>query len=194
MKRRKNWKLHARGIPEVQGGGERSWLLDKRMADGRFDLKKLAARTLTQRVMIWVTFSVVTTKSLSALRKQNGSPILSLRICVSLWGLKSNESGPNSCGRLSFIITWAIWVRPGGSTRVNAGGSFPQLSNCFLSSMMIRSQLRLFATQCGLRRYGRTGIGFTVTAAGSSPVKNQLNRLAQFHLWRWLIRRFCGFS
>jgi ribonucleoside-diphosphate reductase alpha chain len=77
---------------------------------------------------------VVTNKNRYALRKNSGAPIETpqfthMRIAM---GLSYNEEDPTAAAltfyeHMSDLIMW-----PGGSTRVNAGGAFPQLSNCFL--------------------------------------------------------------
>ena len=63
---------------------------------------------------------------------------------------------------------------PGGSTRVNAGGSFPQLSNCFL--LEVQDDMESIAksvrdTMWIAKGTGGIGIGFTKLRAAGSPVK-----------------------
>jgi ribonucleoside-diphosphate reductase alpha chain len=63
---------------------------------------------------------------------------------------------------------------PGGSTRVNAGGAFPQLSNCFLINVdddmdSIAKSVR--DTMFIAKGTGGIGIGFTKLRAMGSPVK-----------------------
>ena len=63
---------------------------------------------------------------------------------------------------------------PGGSTRVNAGGAFPQLSNCFLINVdddmeSIAQSVR--DTMFIAKGTGGIGIGFTKLRAAGSPVK-----------------------
>ena len=77
---------------------------------------------------------MVTNKNRYALRKQNGSPIETpqfthMRIAM---GLSYNESDPTTAAIEFYNHMSNLEYVPGGSTRVNAGGSFPQLSNCFL--------------------------------------------------------------
>ena len=62
---------------------------------------------------------------------------------------------------------------PGGSTRVNAGGAFPQLSNCFL--MNVDDDMESIArsvrdTMFIAKGTGGIGIGFTKLRASGSPV------------------------
>ena len=68
-------KLHAREFPKFVKAAVKEGLLDKRMADGRFDLKKLAAELDPARDDLSKYLGVVTNKNRYALRKQNGSPI-----------------------------------------------------------------------------------------------------------------------
>ena len=63
---------------------------------------------------------------------------------------------------------------PGGSTRVNAGGSFPQLSNCFLLNVdddMESIAKAVRDTMWIAKGTGGIGIGFTKLRAAGSPVK-----------------------
>ena len=169
-------KLHAREFPKFVKAGVKEGLLDKRMADGRFDLKKLAAELDPARDDLSKYLGVVTNKNRYALRKQNGSPIETpqfthMRIAM---GLSYNESDPTTAAIEFYNHMSNLEYVPGGSTRVNAGGSFPQLSNCFLLNVdddMESIAKAVRDTMWIAKGTGGIGIGFTKLRAAGSPVK-----------------------
>ena len=169
-------KLHAREFPKFVKAAVKDGLLDERMSDGRFDLKKLGEALEPARDDLSKYLGVITNRNRYALRKQNGEPLETpqfthMRIAM---GLSYNEKNPteaaidfyNHMSRLEYV--------PGGSTRVNAGGSFPQLSNCFLLNVdddmeSIAKSVR--DTMWIAKGTGGIGIGFTKLRAAGSPVK-----------------------
>ncbi|MCP9454085.1 MAG: ribonucleoside-diphosphate reductase subunit alpha [Candidatus Nanosynbacter sp. P11B_S7_bin.28.1] len=169
-------KLHAREFPKFIKIAVKEGLLDKRMADGRFDLKKLAAELDPARDDLSKYLGVVTNKNRYALRKQNGSPIETpqfthMRIAM---GLSYNESDPTTAAIEFYNHMSNLEYVPGGSTRVNAGGSFPQLSNCFLLNVdddMESIAKAVRDTMWIAKGTGGIGIGFTKLRAAGSPVK-----------------------
>ena len=169
-------KLHAREFPKFVKAAVKEGLLDKRMADGRFDLKKLAAELDPARDDLSKYLGVVTNKNRYALRKQNGSPIETpqfthMRIAM---GLSYNESDPTAAAIEFYNHMSNLEYVPGGSTRVNAGGSFPQLSNCFLLNVdddMESIAKAVRDTMWIAKGTGGIGIGFTKLRAAGSPVK-----------------------
>ena len=169
-------KLHAREFPKFIKAAVKDGLLDKRMADGRFDLKKLAAELDPARDDLSKYLGVVTNKNRYALRKQNGSPIETpqfthMRIAM---GLSYNESDPTAAAIEFYNHMSNLEYVPGGSTRVNAGGSFPQLSNCFLLNVdddMESIAKAVRDTMWIAKGTGGIGIGFTKLRAAGSPVK-----------------------
>ena len=169
-------KLHAREFPKFVKAAVKEGLLDKRMADGRFDLKKLAAELDPARDDLSKYLGVVTNKNRYALRKQNGSPIETpqfthMRIAM---GLSYNESDPTTAAIEFYNHMSNLEYVPGGSTRVNAGGSFPQLSNCFLLNVdddMESIAKAVRDTMWIAKGTGGIGIGFTRLRAAGSPVK-----------------------
>ena len=169
-------KLHAREFPKFVKAAVKEGLLDKRMADGRFDLKKLAAELDPARDNLSKYLGVVTNKNRYALRKQNGSPIETpqfthMRIAM---GLSYNESDPTTAAIEFYNHMSNLEYVPGGSTRVNAGGSFPQLSNCFLLNVdddMESIAKAVRDTMWIAKGTGGIGIGFTKLRAAGSPVK-----------------------
>ena len=169
-------KLHAREFPKFVKAAVKEGLLDKRMADGRFDLKKLAAELDPVRDDLSKYLGVVTNKNRYALRKQNGSPIETpqfthMRIAM---GLSYNEADPTAAAIEFYNHMSNLEYVPGGSTRVNAGGSFPQLSNCFLLNVdddMESIAKAVRDTMWIAKGTGGIGIGFTKLRAAGSPVK-----------------------
>jgi len=169
-------KLHAREFPKFIKAAVKDGLLDKRMADGRFDLKKLAAELDPARDDLSKYLGVVTNKNRYALRKQNGSPIETpqfthMRIAM---GLSYNEADPTAAAIEFYNHMSNLEYVPGGSTRVNAGGSFPQLSNCFLLNVdddMESIAKAVRDTMWIAKGTGGIGIGFTKLRAAGSPVK-----------------------
>ena len=169
-------KLHAREFPKFVKAAVKEGLLDKRMADGRFDLKKLAAELDPVRDDLSKYLGVVTNKNRYALRKQNGSPIETpqfthMRIAM---GLSYNEADPTTAAIEFYNHMSNLEYVPGGSTRVNAGGSFPQLSNCFLLNVdddMESIAKAVRDTMWIAKGTGGIGIGFTKLRAAGSPVK-----------------------
>ena len=169
-------KLHAREFPKFVKAAVKEGLLDKRMADGRFDLKNLAAELDPARDDLSKYLGVVTNKNRYALRKQNGSPIETpqfthMRIAM---GLSYNESDPTTAAIEFYNHMSNLEYVPGGSTRVNAGGSFPQLSNCFLLNVdddMESIAKAVRDTMWIAKGTGGIGIGFTKLRAAGSPVK-----------------------
>ena len=169
-------KLHAREFPKFVKAAVKEGLLDKRMADGRFDLKKLAAELDPARDDLSKYLGVVTNKNRYALRKQNGSPIETpqfthMRIAM---GLSYNEADPTTAAIEFYDHMSNLEYVPGGSTRVNAGGSFPQLSNCFLLNVdddMESIAKAVRDTMWIAKGTGGIGIGFTKLRAAGSPVK-----------------------
>ena len=169
-------KLHAREFPKFIKAAVKDGLLDKRMADGRFDLKKLAAELDPARDDLSKYLGVVTNKNRYALRRQNGSPIETpqfthMRIAM---GLSYNETNPTAAAIEFYNHMSNLEYVPGGSTRVNAGGSFPQLSNCFLLNVdddMESIAKAVRDTMWIAKGTGGIGIGFTKLRAAGSPVK-----------------------
>ena len=169
-------KLHAREFPKFVKAAVKEGLLDKCMTDGRFDLKKLAAELDPARDDLSKYLGVVTNKNRYALRKQNGSPIETpqfthMRIAM---GLSYNEADPTTAAIEFYNHMSNLEYVPGGSTRVNAGGSFPQLSNCFLLNVdddMESIAKAVRDTMWIAKGTGGIGIGFTKLRAAGSPVK-----------------------
>lgn len=169
-------KLHEKKFAEYLKLGVNDGLLDERMNSKLFDLKKLSAALDPARDNLSKYLGVVTNKNRYALRKQSGEPLevpqfTHMRIAM---GLSFNAENPTECALDFYHHMSALDYVPGGSTRVNAGGSFPQLSNCFL----IEVQDDMDSIAKGIRDVmwiakGTGGIGISLNKlrAAGSPVK-----------------------
>ncbi len=130
-------KLHADKFVSYVRAGVKSGLLDERMAQASFDLKKLAAAIDPKRDDLLRYLGVVTTRNRYSLRSTDGEllevPQFSLmRVAM---GLAYNEADPTTVALGFYDKMSRLDYLPGGSTRVNAGTKFPQLANCFLMEM-----------------------------------------------------------
>ena len=169
-------KLHAQAFPKFIKDAVKSGLLDVRMGDGRFDLKKIAATLEPAHDELFKYIGVVTNKNRYALRKNSGGPIETpqfthMRIAM---GLSYNEKDPTSAAIDFYEHMARLEYVAGGSTRVNAGGAFPQLSNCFL--MEVQDDMESIAKAVRDTMWiakGTGGIGITMTKlrGAGSPVK-----------------------
>ena len=170
-------KLHVKKFPEYLKFGVKEGLLDKRMADSKvFDIKKLAAALDPSRDGLSKYLGVITNKNRYALRKQNGDPFETpqfthMRIAM---GLSFNEKDPTAAALDFYTHMSNLDYLPGGSTRVNAGGSFPQLSNCFV--IEVQDDMESIAksvrdTMWIAKGTGGIGISMNKLRAMGSPVK-----------------------
>ncbi|MEO5950738.1 MAG: ribonucleoside-diphosphate reductase subunit alpha [Candidatus Saccharimonadales bacterium] len=169
-------KLHEQKFAEYIKKGVKDGLLDIRMGSKLYDLKKLAAALDPSRDNLSKYLGVITNKNRYALRKQSGGPIevpqfTHMRIAM---GLSFNEKDPTAAAIDFYRHMSNLDYVPGGSTRVNAGGSFPQLSNCFL--LEVQDDMESIAK--GVRDVmwiakGTGGIGISLNKlrAAGSPVK-----------------------
>lgn len=169
--------LHAKKFPEYLKFGVKEGLLDVRMADKAvFDIKVLANALDPSRDGLSKYLGVITNKNRYALRKQNGDPIETpqfthMRIAM---GLSFNEKDPTAAALDFYKHMSNLDYLPGGSTRVNAGGSFPQLSNCFVIDVeddmeSIAKSIR--DTMWIAKGTGGIGISMNKLRAAGSPVK-----------------------
>jgi ribonucleoside-diphosphate reductase alpha chain len=170
-------KLHEDKFAEYVKQGVTNGLLDERMSSAKvFNLKKLAKALDPSRDQLSKYLGVITNKNRYALRQQSGAPIevpqfTHMRIAM---GLSFNEEDPTAAAIDFYKHMSNLDYVPGGSTRVNAGGSFPQLSNCFL--LEIQDDMESIAK--GVRDVmwiakGTGGIGISLNKlrAAGSPVK-----------------------
>jgi ribonucleoside-diphosphate reductase alpha chain len=169
-------KLHGKFFPQYLKQGIKDGLLDKRMNDKLFDVKKLAEALDPARDDLSKYLGVITNKNRYSLRKHNGDPLevpqfTHMRIAM---GLSFNEKDPTKAALDFYTHMSNLDYVPGGSTRINAGGAFPQLSNCFLFN--IDDDMESIAkgvrdTMWIAKGTGGIGIGVTKLRAAGSPVK-----------------------
>ena len=170
-------KLHEKKFAEYLKYGVKEGLLDARMADAKlFDIKKLAAALDPSKDHLSKYLGVITNKNRYALRRQNGEPIetpqfTAMRIAM---GLSFNEKDATEAALDFYVHMSSLEYSPGGSTRVNAGGSFPQLSNCFVID--VEDDMESIAksvrdTMWIAKGTGGIGISMTKLRAAGSPVK-----------------------
>ncbi len=170
-------KLHETAFPKYLKEGVASGLLDPRMNDKQlFDIKKLAKALNPDKDDLSKYLGVITNKNRYALRKGSGEPIevpqfTHMRIAM---GLSYNAENPTECALDFYEHMSSLDYVPGGSTRVNAGGAHPQLSNCFLINVDDDMESIVKAvrdTAFIAKGTGGIGIGFTKLRAAGSPVK-----------------------
>lgn len=169
-------KLHEIKFPEFIKDVVEDKLLDPKMVDGRFDLKKLAEALDPEKDDLSKYLGVVTNRNRYALRKKSGDPLETpqfthMRIAM---GLSYDEKDPTAAAIEFYNQMSDLNYVPGGSTRINSGGTYPQLSNCFL--MEVQDDMESIAksvrdTMWIAKGTGGIGIGFTKLRAAGSPVK-----------------------
>lgn len=168
-------KLHEDKFAGYLQNGVDDGLLDKRMIQV-FDIDRLANAIDPTRDGLSTYLGVITNKNRYALRKNSGEAIevpqfTHMRIAM---GLSFNEKDPTSTALDFYEHMSKLEYVPGGSTRINAGGAFPQLSNCFLFN--IDDDMEAIAkgvrdTMMIAKGTGGIGIGITKLRAAGSPVK-----------------------
>jgi len=169
-------KMHEKKFSAFLKDNVKDGLLDKRLVDGRFDLPTLSKALDPSKDDLSKFLGVITNKNRYALRKGSGEPIevpqfTHMRIAM---GLALNDAEPTKAALDFYTHMSNLDYVPGGSTRVNAGGAFPQLSNCFL--MNVDDDMESIArsvrdTMFIAKGTGGIGIGFTKLRASGSPVK-----------------------
>lgn len=169
-------RLHAREFPKFVRAAVKDGLLDERMGDGRFDLKKLGEALDPAKDDLSKYLGVITNRNRYALRKHGSEPIeppqfTHMRIAM---GLSYNEEDPTAAAISFYHHMSNLEYVPGGSTRVNAGCAFPQLSNCFL--LEVQDDMESIAksirdTMWIAKGTGGIGISFTKLRSSGSPVK-----------------------
>lgn len=169
-------KLHEQKFSEYLKQGIKEGLLDERMSGKVFDLKKLAKAIDPAKDDLSKYLGVITSRNRYGLRDLDGKTIevpqyTNMRIAM---GLSFNEEDPTAAA-LDFYTHMAnLDYSPGGSTRINAGGSFPQLSNCFL--LEVQDDMESIAkgvrdTMWIAKGTGGIGISLNKLRAAGSPVK-----------------------
>lgn len=169
-------KLHSKKFPAYIKTAVKDGLLDTRLSDGRFDLKKLADALMPENDDLFKYIGAVTNRNRYSVRKNSGDPLevpqfTHMRIAM---GLALNEEDPTTYALEFYDHMSKLEYITGGSTRINAGGAFPQLSNCFL--MEVQDDMESIAKSVRDTMWiakGTGGIGITMTKlrASGSPVK-----------------------
>lgn len=170
-------KLHEKAFPAWLKEYVELGLLDKRLIDPKiFDLKRLAKALEPSRDNLMRYIGVITNQNRYSLRKLSGESTEvpqfgAMRIAM---GLSILEKDPTATALEFYDYISKLDANPAGSTRINAGGSFPQLSNCFLFD--IEDDMEAIArsirdTMWIAKGTGGIGIGVTKLRAAGSPVK-----------------------
>jgi len=169
-------KLHEEKFPDFIKEGVAGGLLDKRMNNKVFNMKKLAKALDPSRDQLSKYLGVITNNNRYSLRRNGGEAMevpqfTHMRIAM---GLSFNEENPTEAAIDFYRHMANLDYVPGGSTRVNAGTAFPQLSNCFL--LEVQDDMESIAKSIRdvmwiAKGTGGIGIGFTKLRAAGSPVK-----------------------
>jgi ribonucleoside-diphosphate reductase alpha chain len=157
-----------RGVDEL--------LLDPRFTD-LFDLERLAAALDHSNDELLKYIGVVTLNNRYGIKARNGEP---LEVPQYFWmrvamGLSLNEADPTSHAIAFYSKMSKLEYLAAGSTLVNAGTSYPQLSNCFVMEMQddIEHIAKSVRDVMWLTK-GTGGIGLAVTKlrAQGSPIRS----------------------
>ncbi|HSX16506.1 MAG TPA: ribonucleoside-diphosphate reductase subunit alpha [Patescibacteria group bacterium] len=169
-------ELHQATFPKYLENGIKAGLLDERMNPKLFDVKRLAAALDPVRDNLMKYLGVVTNSNRHSVLGKKGETIevpqfTFMRIAM---GLSFNEPNPTEAALGFYAHMSNLEYSPGGSTRINAGGSFPQLSNCFL--MEVQDDMESIAN--GVRDVmwmskGTGGVGLSMNKlrAEGSPIR-----------------------
>jgi len=151
-------------------------LLDRRFTD-LFDLETLAASLDPSHDDLLKYIGVVTLNNRYGIKARNGEPLETpqyfwMRVAM---GLSLNEADPTSHAIAFYQKMSALEYLAAGSTLVNAGTSYPQLSNCFVMEMQddIEHIAKSVRDVMWLTK-GTGGIGLSVTKlrAQGSPIRS----------------------
>jgi ribonucleoside-diphosphate reductase alpha chain len=151
-------------------------LLEPRFPD-RFDLDRLAAALEPERDELLKYIGVVTLNNRYGIKARNNDP---LEVPQFFWmriamGLSLNEADPTSHALAFYEKMSKLEYVAAGSTLVNAGTAYPQLSNCFVMEMQddIEHIAKSVRDVMWLTK-GTGGIGLSVTKlrAQGSPIRS----------------------
>ena len=166
-------RTHFRGAIE-RGVSEQ--LLDSRFPE-LFDLDRLASALEPERDGLLKYIGVVTLNNRYGIKARNGEP---LEVPQFFWmriamGLSLNEADPTSHAIEFYNKMSKLEYLAAGSTLVNAGTAYPQLSNCFVMEMHddIEHIAKSVRDVMWLTK-GTGGIGLSVTKlrAQGSPIRS----------------------
>ncbi|GAB3614141.1 ribonucleoside-diphosphate reductase subunit alpha [Humibacter ginsengisoli] len=169
-------RLHREGFRAYIERGVKEELLDPRFPD-LFDLDRLASVLEPANDGLLKYIGLVTLNNRYGIKARNGDP---LEVPQYFWmriamGLSLNETDPTGIAIEFYETMSRLDYLAAGSTLVNAGTKFPQLSNCFVMEMHddiehIAKSVRdvMWITK------GTGGIGLSVTKLRSqgSPIRS----------------------
>jgi ribonucleoside-diphosphate reductase alpha chain len=169
-------QLHRESFPDAIGRGVALGLLDERLGT-HFDLDRLAAALDPTRDDLLRYMGVATMRTRYLIDGSDGAPrevpqFFWMRVAM---GLSLTESDPTSAALAAYDAISRLLYLPAGSTLVNAGTSYPQLSNCFVMEMQddIEHIAKSVRDVMWLTK-GTGGIGLSVTKLRSegSPIRS----------------------
>ena len=168
--------LHQARFPGYIREAVEQGLLDERLAT-LFDLDALAAAIDPSRDDLLRYIGTVTMRNRYMINDRNGR---ALEVPQYFWmrvsmGLALNEADPTAWAIRFYDKISRLDYLPAGSTLVNAGTSYPQLSNCFV--MQMEDDIEHIATSVRNVMWltkGTGGIGLSVTKlrAEGSPIRS----------------------
>ena len=168
--------LHAQHFRATIERGVAETLLDPRFTS-LYDLDRLAAALEPAHDELLKYIGVVTLNNRYGIKARNGDP---LEVPQYFWmriamGLALNEADPTSHALAFYDKMSRLEYLAAGSTLVNAGTAFPQLSNCFVMEMQddIENIAKSVRDVMWLTK-GTGGIGLSVTKLRSqgSPIRS----------------------
>lgn len=168
--------LHQARFPGFIRDAVEEGLLDPRLAT-HFDLDTLAATIDPARDDLLRYIGTVTMRNRYMITGRNGRP---LEVPQYFWmrvsmGLSLNEENPTEAAIRFYDKISRLDYLPAGSTLVNAGTSYPQLSNCFVMQMEDEiSHIAKSVSDVMWLTKGTGGIGLSVTKlrAEGSPIRS----------------------
>jgi ribonucleoside-diphosphate reductase alpha chain len=170
-------KLHAKSFVKYLKQAVADGLLTEELTDGRFDLEKLSSALKLSNDQLFKYLGVVTNNNRYALRRGGQEPIelpqyTHMRVAM---GLSLNAAEPTSSAIDFYNHMSNLDYLPGGSTRINAGGRQPQMSNCFVIDVddsMESIAKSITDTMWISKGTGGIGLSFSKLRAAGSPVKS----------------------
>ncbi|MFT4123371.1 MAG: ribonucleoside-diphosphate reductase subunit alpha [Microbacteriaceae bacterium] len=168
--------LHAARFRATVERGVEEGLFDPRFTE-LFDLDRIAAALDPERDSLFKYIGLVTLNNRYGIRSRSGEP---LEVPQFFWarvamGLSLNEADPTSAALGFYEKMSKLEYVAAGSTLVNAGTAYPQLSNCFVMEMQddIEHIAKSVRDVMWLTK-GTGGIGLSVTKlrAQGSPIRS----------------------
>ncbi|MET0302673.1 MAG: ribonucleoside-diphosphate reductase subunit alpha [Microbacteriaceae bacterium] len=169
--------LHRDNFVAYVNQGVDELLLDSRFTSGIFDLDRLAAALEPSRDGLLKYIGAVTLNNRYGIKARDNEP---LEVPQYFWmriamGLTLNEADPTSHAIAFYDKMSKLEYLAAGSTLVNAGTAYPQLSNCFVMEMQddIEHIAKSVRDVMWLTK-GTGGIGLSVSKLRSqgSPIRS----------------------